>query len=152
MTCLHVSSEYARCETDRPVTDSGRSCEKSADCDHWPVNRCISSLRSSLELHSKNDSFFLLLNPLPYENIVSIYKLINLQVLGCNLLPDAVTWLYTSVLKGLQMHGQHEGCNAALTQLALLIYESLVRHASSAVIILNVSWKHTCDPGPQNQS
>ncbi len=61
-------------------------------------------------------------------------ELINLQVLGCKLLPDAVTWLYTSVLKGLQMHGQHEGCNAALTQLALLIYESLVRHASSAVI------------------
>ncbi|XP_051945873.1 exportin-5 isoform X2 [Xyrauchen texanus] len=47
------------------------------------------------------------------------------QVVGGNLLPEAVTWLYTSVLKGLQMHGQHEGCNAALTQLALFIYEAL---------------------------
>ncbi|XP_030627433.1 exportin-5 [Chanos chanos] len=47
------------------------------------------------------------------------------QVVGGSLLPEAVTWLYTSVLKGLQMHGQHEGCNAALTQLAFLIYEAL---------------------------
>ncbi|XP_036402573.1 exportin-5 [Megalops cyprinoides] len=47
------------------------------------------------------------------------------QVVGGNLLPEAVTWFYTSVLKGLQMHGQHEGCNAALTQLAFLIYEAL---------------------------
>lgn len=49
-----------------------------------------------------------------------------LQVAGANLLPDAVTWLYTRVLSGLQMHGQHDGCNAALTQLALLIYDALV--------------------------
>ncbi|KAF5895633.1 exportin-5 isoform X2, partial [Clarias magur] len=47
------------------------------------------------------------------------------QVVGANLLQDAVTWLYTRVLSGLQMHGQHEGCNAALTQLALLIYDAL---------------------------
>ncbi|XP_066552566.1 exportin-5 isoform X2 [Amia ocellicauda] len=47
------------------------------------------------------------------------------QVVGDNLLPEAVTWFYTSVLKGLQMHGQHEGCNAALTQLAFLIYDAL---------------------------
>lgn len=57
-----------------------------------------------------------------------------MQVLGGNLLPEAVTWIYTSVLKGLQMHGQHEGCNAALTQLAFLIYESLVRHSSLSII------------------
>uniref|UniRef100_A0A8B9JMD9 Exportin 5 n=1 Tax=Astyanax mexicanus TaxID=7994 RepID=A0A8B9JMD9_ASTMX len=37
----------------------------------------------------------------------------------------AVTWVYVSVLKALQMHGQHDGCNAALTQLALLIYDAL---------------------------
>ncbi|CAB1312894.1 unnamed protein product [Coregonus sp. 'balchen'] len=48
------------------------------------------------------------------------------QVVGGNLLPEAVTWFYTSVLKGLQMHGQHEICNSALTQLALLMYENLV--------------------------
>ncbi|XP_056616495.1 exportin-5 [Triplophysa dalaica] len=47
------------------------------------------------------------------------------QVVDGNLLPEAVTWLFTSVLKGLQMHGQHEGCNAALTQLSWLIYETL---------------------------
>ncbi|XP_073691324.1 exportin-5 [Garra rufa] len=59
------------------------------------------------------------------------------QVLGCNLLPEAVTWLYTSVLKGLQMHGQHEGCNAALTQLALLIYESLRPRYTELRLIMN---------------
>lgn len=48
------------------------------------------------------------------------------QVVGASLLPEAVTWFYASVLKGLQMHGQHEGCGAALTQLAFLIYEALV--------------------------
>ncbi|XP_064173017.1 exportin-5 isoform X1 [Anguilla rostrata] len=47
------------------------------------------------------------------------------QVVGGSLLPEAVTWLYTSVLKGLQMHGQHEGCCAALMQLAFTIYETL---------------------------
>uniref|UniRef100_A0A4W4ESG8 Exportin-5 n=1 Tax=Electrophorus electricus TaxID=8005 RepID=A0A4W4ESG8_ELEEL len=47
------------------------------------------------------------------------------QVVGGNLLPEAVTWLYASVLSALQMHGQHDGCNAALTQLALLIYDAL---------------------------
>uniref|UniRef100_A0A4W5NG36 Exportin 5 n=1 Tax=Hucho hucho TaxID=62062 RepID=A0A4W5NG36_9TELE len=49
----------------------------------------------------------------------------NDGVVGGNLLPEAVTWFYTSVLKGLQMHGQHEICNSALTQLALLMYENL---------------------------
>lgn len=48
------------------------------------------------------------------------------QVVAGNLLPEAVTWFYTSVLKGLQMHGQHEVCNLALTQLAMLVYENLV--------------------------
>uniref|UniRef100_A0A673BPE2 Importin N-terminal domain-containing protein n=1 Tax=Sphaeramia orbicularis TaxID=375764 RepID=A0A673BPE2_9TELE len=42
-----------------------------------------------------------------------------------NLLPEAVTWFFTSVLRGLQMHGQHEVCNFALSQLAMLIYENL---------------------------
>ncbi|XP_059215577.1 exportin-5 [Centropristis striata] len=47
------------------------------------------------------------------------------QVVGGNLLPEAVTWFYTSVLRGLQIHGQHEVCNSALSQLAMLIYENL---------------------------
>lgn len=59
-----------------------------------------------------------------------ILLLFFLQVVGANLLPDAVVWLYTRVLSGLQMHGQHDGCSAALTQLALLIYDALVSFSS----------------------
>uniref|UniRef100_A0A7M4F0N9 Exportin-5 n=1 Tax=Crocodylus porosus TaxID=8502 RepID=A0A7M4F0N9_CROPO len=47
------------------------------------------------------------------------------QVLTGNLIPDAVTWFFTSVLKGLQTHGQHDGCMAALVHLAFQIYEAL---------------------------
>nr|XP_056708505.1 exportin-5 [Euleptes europaea] len=47
------------------------------------------------------------------------------QVLSGTLIPDAVTWFFTSVLKGLQMHGQHDGCMAALVHLAFQIYEAL---------------------------
>ncbi|XP_029963079.1 exportin-5 [Salarias fasciatus] len=47
------------------------------------------------------------------------------QVVGGNLLPEAVTWFYTSVLRGLQVHGQHEVCNSTLSLLAMLIYENL---------------------------
>uniref|UniRef100_A0A672FL77 Exportin 5 n=1 Tax=Salarias fasciatus TaxID=181472 RepID=A0A672FL77_SALFA len=36
-----------------------------------------------------------------------------------------VTWFYTSVLRGLQVHGQHEVCNSTLSLLAMLIYENL---------------------------
>ncbi len=38
-----IGSESARRETERPVADLARSCNISADSDHWPVNRCISS-------------------------------------------------------------------------------------------------------------
>ncbi|KAK2824326.1 hypothetical protein Q5P01_021501 [Channa striata] len=47
------------------------------------------------------------------------------QVIGGNLLPEAATWFYTSVLRGLQVHGQHEVCNSTLSLLAMLIYENL---------------------------
>ncbi|XP_068424542.1 exportin-5 isoform X2 [Clinocottus analis] len=47
------------------------------------------------------------------------------QVIGGNLLREAVTWFFTSVLRGLQIHGQHEVCNSTLSQLAMLIYENL---------------------------
>ncbi|XP_057704373.1 exportin-5 [Corythoichthys intestinalis] len=50
------------------------------------------------------------------------------QVIGMNLLPEAVSWIFVSVLKGLQMHGQHEGCNASLTLLAMQIYDNLRPH------------------------
>lgn len=54
------------------------------------------------------------------------------QVLPGNLLPDAVSWFFTSVLKGLQIHGQHDGCMAALVHLAFQIYEALVRNCQHA--------------------
>ncbi|XP_037322098.2 exportin-5 [Pungitius pungitius] len=47
------------------------------------------------------------------------------QVAAGNLLPEAVTWFYTSVLRSLQVHGQHEVCNSTLSQLAMIIYENL---------------------------
>uniref|UniRef100_A0A669F213 Exportin-5 n=1 Tax=Oreochromis niloticus TaxID=8128 RepID=A0A669F213_ORENI len=47
------------------------------------------------------------------------------QVVGGNLLTEAVTWFFTSVLRGLQVHGQHEVCSSTLSQLAMLIYENL---------------------------
>uniref|UniRef100_A0A668RR34 Exportin-5 n=1 Tax=Oreochromis aureus TaxID=47969 RepID=A0A668RR34_OREAU len=49
------------------------------------------------------------------------------QVVAGNLLTEAVTWFFTSVLRGLQVHGQHEVCSSTLSQLAMLIYENLVR-------------------------
>ncbi|XP_026536763.1 exportin-5 isoform X2 [Notechis scutatus] len=48
------------------------------------------------------------------------------QVLTKNMMiPEAVIWFFTSVLKGLQVHGQHNGCMAALVHLAFQIYEAL---------------------------
>ncbi|XP_077350762.1 exportin-5 isoform X1 [Festucalex cinctus] len=47
------------------------------------------------------------------------------QVMGFNLLPEAVSWFFISVLKALQTHGQHEVCNASLSQLAMQIYDNL---------------------------
>ncbi|XP_049621435.1 exportin-5 [Suncus etruscus] len=47
------------------------------------------------------------------------------QVLSGTLLADAVTWLFTCVLKGLQTHGQHDGCMASLVHLAFQVYEAL---------------------------
>uniref|UniRef100_A0A8C8RCI7 Exportin-5 n=1 Tax=Pelusios castaneus TaxID=367368 RepID=A0A8C8RCI7_9SAUR len=61
------------------------------------------------------------------------------QVLQGNLLPDAVTWFFTSVLKGLQTHGQHDGCMAALVHLAFQIYEALrPRYAELRVVMEQV--------------
>ncbi len=38
-----TGSESTRRETDQPVTDPGRSCDKLSESDHWPVSRCISN-------------------------------------------------------------------------------------------------------------
>uniref|UniRef100_A0A1A8S6Q7 Exportin-5 n=1 Tax=Nothobranchius rachovii TaxID=451742 RepID=A0A1A8S6Q7_9TELE len=47
------------------------------------------------------------------------------QVVSGNLLAEAVTWFFTCVLRGLHIHGQHEVCNSALSNLAFQIYENL---------------------------
>lgn len=52
------------------------------------------------------------------------------QVLSGTLLADAVTWLFTCVLKGLQTHGQHDGCMASLVHLAFQVYEALVSESA----------------------
>uniref|UniRef100_A0A8C6KKZ2 Exportin 5 n=1 Tax=Nothobranchius furzeri TaxID=105023 RepID=A0A8C6KKZ2_NOTFU len=49
----------------------------------------------------------------------------SLQVVSGNLLAEAVAWFFTCVLRGLHVHGQHEVCNSALSNLAFQIYESL---------------------------
>ncbi|ROJ36067.1 Exportin-5 [Anabarilius grahami] len=74
----------------------------------------------------------------PTDELSELGKcLLRSEVLGGNLLPEAVTWIYTSVLKGLQMHGQHEGCSTALTQLAFLIYESLRPRYAELRFVMN---------------
>ncbi len=55
-------------EPDRPVTDPGRSCEKSADSDHWPVNRCISNFYLSWAFLTFTKLFFLKCTP-PFESV-----------------------------------------------------------------------------------
>lgn len=65
------------------------------------------------------------------------------QVLPGNLLPDAVSWFFTSVLKGLQTHGQHDGCMAALVHLAFQIYEALVRNSALYLARLAGEWWKT---------
>lgn len=64
-----------------------------------------------------------------YQYLASVLTVLLPQVLPGNLLPDAVSWFFTSVLKGLQVHGQHDGCMAALVHLAFQIYEALVRNS-----------------------
>lgn len=64
-----------------------------------------------------------------YQYLASVLIVLLPQVLPGNLLPDAVSWFFTSVLKGLQVHGQHDGCMAALVHLAFQIYEALVRNS-----------------------
>ncbi|XP_019715462.1 exportin-5 [Hippocampus comes] len=59
------------------------------------------------------------------------------QVMGCNLLPEAVSWFFVSVLKGLQMHGQHEVCNASLSQLAMQIYDNLRPRYTELRVVMN---------------
>lgn len=67
------------------------------------------------------------------------------QVVGGNLLPEAVTWFFTSVLRGLQVHGEHQVCHTTLSQLAMLIYENLVRLTAIITLVTALCvcvWPH----------
>lgn len=67
------------------------------------------------------------------------------QVVSGNLLPEAVTWFFTSVLRGLQVHGEHQVCHTTLSQLAMLIYENLVRLTAIITLITALCvcvWPH----------
>lgn len=58
------------------------------------------------------------------------------QVVRGNLLPEAVTWFFTSVLKALQVHGEHQVCHNTLTNLAMLVYDNLVRLTAGVALII----------------
>ncbi|XP_075060596.1 exportin-5 [Mixophyes fleayi] len=47
------------------------------------------------------------------------------QVISDSLRSEAAVCFFTNVLGGLQIHGQHEGCNSFLVNLAFQIYEAL---------------------------
>ncbi|XP_061766057.1 exportin-5-like isoform X2 [Nerophis ophidion] len=59
------------------------------------------------------------------------------QVIGRNILPEAVSWFYISVLKALQVHGQHEVCSASLSQLAMHIYDNLRPRYAELRLVMN---------------
>ncbi|XP_061796569.1 exportin-5 [Nerophis lumbriciformis] len=59
------------------------------------------------------------------------------QVIGRNILPEAVSWFYVSVLKALQVHGQHEVCSASLSQLAMHIYDNLRPRYAELRLVMN---------------
>ncbi|XP_069464930.1 exportin-5-like [Ambystoma mexicanum] len=47
------------------------------------------------------------------------------QMIAGTMMADAATWFLTIVLRGLQVHGQHDVCMAALVNLAFQIYDTL---------------------------
>lgn len=96
------------------------NCQRAATQICWPLLRQVPKIALRI---AKCVPYSLHLNvkPCSFHFLYSVA-----QVVGGNLLPEAVTWLYVSVLKALQMHGQHDGCSAALFQLALLLYDALV--------------------------
>ncbi|XP_040207688.1 exportin-5 isoform X2 [Rana temporaria] len=47
------------------------------------------------------------------------------QVISGSLSSEAALCFFTNILRGLQTHGQHEGCNASLVNLAFQVYEAL---------------------------
>ncbi|KAJ1148542.1 hypothetical protein NDU88_001371 [Pleurodeles waltl] len=56
------------------------------------------------------------------------WPLLRQAISAGTMMSDAATWFFTIVLKGLQVHGQHDVCMAALVNLAFQIYENLRPH------------------------
>ncbi|XP_071764269.1 exportin-5 [Centroberyx gerrardi] len=115
-------------EEEDMMTDSGQSVSPSQPTDE------LTELGKCLVKHENIYTNLLTISftSLSWKDTTNCHRTASMvcwsllrQVVGGNLLPEAVTWFYTSVLRALQMHGQHEVCNCALTQLAMLIYESL---------------------------
>ncbi|KAM8947256.1 exportin-5 [Pelodytes ibericus] len=57
-------------------------------------------------------------------SVLLCWPLLN-QVISASLPSDAIVCFFTNVLRGLQIHGQHEGCLNSLTLLAFHLYEAL---------------------------
>ncbi|XP_071378598.1 exportin-5 [Centroberyx affinis] len=115
-------------EEEDMMTDSGQSASPSQPTDE------LTELGKCLVKHENIYTNLLTISftSLSWKDTTNCHRTASMvcwsllrQVVGGNLLPEAVTWFYTSVLRALQMHGQHEVCNCALTQLAMLIYENL---------------------------
>eukprot|EP00057_Strongylocentrotus_purpuratus_P015611 XP_011670085.1 PREDICTED: exportin-5 [Strongylocentrotus purpuratus] len=64
------------------------------------------------------------------------------------LLPEAVTHLYTSILRGLQIHGEHDTCRAELVYRAMNHYE-LLREKFPVLTEVMLSLPHCTQPALQ---
>nr|XP_054758894.1 exportin-5-like [Lytechinus pictus] len=64
------------------------------------------------------------------------------------LIPEAVTHLYTSILKGLQVHGEHDTCRAELIYRAMNHYE-LLREKYPILTEVMLSLPHCTQPALQ---
>ncbi|KAJ0067114.1 hypothetical protein NL108_012836, partial [Boleophthalmus pectinirostris] len=119
--CLFLSSE------DEMMTDTVQAVSSAHSTELTELGKCL----------VKNENIYMSLLTLAFTAIswkdtticnrtasLVCWTLLRPATVG-NLLPDAVTWFFTSVLRALQVHGQHEVCNNTLNQLAMLIYESL---------------------------
>uniref|UniRef100_A0A8C4QPI4 Exportin 5 n=1 Tax=Eptatretus burgeri TaxID=7764 RepID=A0A8C4QPI4_EPTBU len=47
------------------------------------------------------------------------------QITPGSLPPEAITWMFTCILRSLETHGQHDGCRTVLNNLAFKAYEHL---------------------------
>lgn len=115
-------------EEDDMMTDSGQTAAQA------PPTEDLTELGKCLMKHE--DIYMTLLTlcftSISWKDTINCHRTASVvcwtllrPVSGGNLLPEAVTWFFTSVLRALQVHGQHEVCNSTLSQLAMYIYETL---------------------------